>query len=372
MPNGNKNKIGWNLTKVFLTYGALISPLGKDEEEHFLAFKKNRSGVRLMEGAGFDGKSWCLSAFDTKDKITYDRLLQHTINQVLAECPVDIHPSKRIAVVLSTTKANVLPDVSSAFDSSRKMIESSFPEGTDVTIVSNACISGVIAINIAADYIRSDKFDAVCVIGIDVLWDFVVYGFQSLFALSDEACRPYDSQRKGINIGEAAGAVWLTNKVPNRFFVEYLGGASSNDANHISGPSRTGEGLYRAVYRAMKRSNISANDIDFISAHGTATLYNDNMESIAFDRLGLSNIPLNSMKGYFGHTLGAAGVIEVVMSMLSMEHGMLFQSLGYNKNGTDAHVNVITENKQMPVNTVLKTASGFGGGNAALLLRSKS
>lgn len=354
-----------------MTYGALISPLGKNEEEHFLAFQSNRSGVRLVEGAGFDGKSWCLSAFDQKDKITYDSLLQDTINQVLVKCPVD-HHSKRIAVVLSTTKANVQPDVSSAFESSRKIIESSFPKGTDVTIVSNACISGVIAINIAADYIRSDKFDAVCVIGIDVLWDFVVYGFQSLFALSDEACRPYDSQRKGINIGEAAGAVWLTNKVPNGFCVEYLGGASSNDANHISGPSRTGEGLYRAVYRTMKRSHISANDIDFISAHGTATLYNDNMESIAFERLGLSHIPLNSLKGYFGHTLGAAGVIEVVMSMLSMEHGILFQSLGYQKNGTDSPLNVITENKTMPVKTVLKTASGFGGGNAAILLKSRS
>lgn len=356
---------------MFLTYGALISPLGSNEEEHFRAFKENRSGVRLMEGVGFDGKSWCLSAFDPEHRMTYDDLLQETINKALANCPIELHKSNRIAVVLSTTKANVLPDVSLAFDTSRRIIESSFPEGTEVTIVSNACISGVIAINTAADYIRSGNYNAVCVLGIDVLWDFVVYGFQSLFALSDELCRPYDAQRKGINIGEAAGAIWLTSEETDAFSVEYLGGASSNDANHISGPSRTGEGLFRAVNRAMKRANISTNEIDFISAHGTATLYNDNMESIAFERLGLSHIPLNSMKGYFGHTLGAAGVIEVVMSMLSMEHGMLFKSLEYEMNGTDAHVNVITENQKMPITTILKTASGFGGGNAALLLKSR-
>jgi len=360
------------LTKVFLTYGALISPLGNNEEEHFSAFKENKTAVRLIEGAGFDGKSWCLSAFDRNNKLTYDALLLQTINQALTKCPIDLKKIKKIAVVLSTTKANLLPDVSSAFDSSRRIIGSSFPVATELTIVSNACISGVIAINTAANDIRSGNVDAVCVIGIDVLWDFVVYGFQSLFALSDEVCRPYDAQRKGINIGEAAGALWLTKEESSGFSVEYLGGASSNDANHISGPSRTGEGLFRAINRALKRSNISPKEIDFISAHGTATLYNDNMESIAFERLGLSNIPINSMKGYFGHTLGAAGVIEVVISMLSMQHGMLFKSLGYEINGTDAHMNLLTENQNFAVNTILKTASGFGGGNAALILKSRS
>ncbi len=355
---------------MFLSYGALISPLGKNEQEHFIAFQENRTGVRRREGAGFHGKSWCLSAFDPRQPMTYDLLLTQTIVRALEKCPVDLQKTKKIAVILSTTKANLLPDVSSAFDSSRRIIKKEFPVGFDITIVSNACISGVIAINTGADYIRSGEFDAVCVIGIDVVWDFVVFGFQSLFAMSDDCCRPYDAQRNGINLGEAAGAVWLTNKASKEFSVEYLAGASSNDANHISGPSRTGEGLFRAVTRTLDRAKVKAETIDFISAHGTATLYNDNMESIAFERLGLSSVPLNSMKGYFGHTLGAAGVIEVVMSMLSMEYGWLFKSLGYERNGTDALLNVLAENTKTSVNTVLKTASGFGGGNAALLLKS--
>ena len=355
-----------------MTYGAIWSPLGTNEQQHLEAFKENRTGVRSVSGAGFDNKSWCLSAFEDKRSLSYDKLLKNTLLVAMSKFPLHDVKSPKIAVILSSTKANLSPTNSDAFASSRNIIRSIFPSGTEIIVVSNACISGVIAINTGADYVRSGEFDAVCVVGIDVLSDFVVYGFQSLFALSDALCRPYDADRKGINIGEAAGAIWLTRERPHTFSVEYLGGASSNDANHISGPSRTGEGLFRAVNRTLKRSGIAPEQIDFLSAHGTATVYNDAMESIAFERLGLSQTPLNSMKGYFGHTLGAAGVIEVIMSMLSMEHGMVFKCLGFERLGTDTPIDVIHENREMSVKVVLKTASGFGGGNAALMLRSLS
>ena len=156
------------------------------------------------------------------------------------------------------------------------------------------------------------------------------------------------------------------------YAVLYKGGSSSNDANHISGPSRTGEGLVRSVEKTLKRSGLRASDIDFISAHGTATVFNDEMESIAFGRTNLNQVPLNSMKGYFGHTLGAAGVLETIMSIVSMEKNILFPNLGFNETGTSVPLNIIQHMEQKELNTVLKTASGFGGGNASLILQKQS
>ena len=119
----------------------------------------------------------------------------------------------------------------------------------------------------------------------------------------------------------------------------------------------------------MERSKVTSQDIDFISAHGTGTNYNDEMESIAFDRLGLNSTPLNSLKGYFGHTLGAAGLIEVISTMKMMENNHLLKSLGFEEAGTTRSINILEENETQEVTTILKTASGFGGGNASLILK---
>src|SRR5690606_27897990 len=126
--------------------------------------------------------------------------------------------------------------------------------------------------------------------------------------------------RSGINIGEAVATAFVT-KDKGRLAEEavaILGEASCNDANHISGPSRTGEGLYRSIRSALKQSTLETSEIDYISAHGTATLFNDEMEAVAFDRLGMGTIPLNSLKGYFGHTLGASGLLETLVGLHSL------------------------------------------------------
>jgi 3-oxoacyl-[acyl-carrier-protein] synthase-1 len=158
------------------------------------------------------------------------------------------------------------------------------------------------------------------------------------------------------------------NNADHQQTVEYLGGAVTNDANHISGPSPDGEGLYLAIAAAMKEAGVSPADIDFISAHGTATLYNDEMESLALHRAGLSHVPVNSFKGCIGHTLGASGVIETILSVFSMRNNILFKSTGYTENGLSRPLNVITRNMNQPVRRILKTASGFGGCNAAIVI----
>jgi 3-oxoacyl-[acyl-carrier-protein] synthase-1 len=351
----------------------IISPLGENAEANWSAVYDNRSGISLVEGAGFDGEPVYLSKIiDFTSDSKFTQLLIKAMEKVSSGIDESIITSDRTIVIISSTKGELDRNMNDQFGGPVAAITERFHLAHDPIVVSNACISGVLAINAASNFIDANIYEHAVVIGCDVSSDFVVYGFQSLFAISDKPCAPFDSGRNGITMGEGCGAVVLSASrgIFKNPPLELLSGTTANDANHISGPSRTGEGLFRSVKKTMERSQINPEEIDFISAHGTATVFNDEMESIAFDRLGLSNIPLNSLKGYFGHTLGAAGVIETAASMQMVRNGMLIKSLGYQETGTTKPLNIIAENRKAELKTILKTASGFGGGNASLIIRS--
>lgn len=356
------------MSSIYLKYGAIVSPLGTGIKNHFSALENNKSAVTKIENSGFNKEDWYLGKIEGLSENRYTDILKNAIVDFKNNIP-KFSFNERVGIIVSTTKADLSSFPEDTFQSTRNILEEELGTKNDPIFISNACISGLVAINTASDYIQAGVFDDVIVIGIDALSDFVVYGFQSLFAMSDIRTTPYDASRKGISIGEACGIILVSNKQPTQFGVEYLGGASSNDANHISGPSRTGEGLVRAVNETFKRSKINSSSIDYISAHGTGTIYNDEMESIAFNRLEIDKVPVNSYKGYFGHTLGAAGIIEILVSMISLENSRLFKSLGYSTQGTSIPLAIIEENKSATIKTVLKTASGFGGGNAALAFK---
>jgi len=146
-----------------------------------------------------------------------------------------------------------------------------------------------------------------------------------------------------------------------------LSGATSNDANHISGPSRTGEELAMAISRAIGEAGIEASAVDMVSAHGTATMYNDEMEAKAFGLSGLLHSEVHSFKGYTGHTLGAAGVVESAMVAEAIKRQLLIPSPGYENNGVSQQLKITTTMKPAAINYVLKTASGFGGCNASVV-----
>ena len=357
------------MSSLYLTYGTLISPLGVGVDAHFKALSNQESGLHMHENSGFNNENWVLGRINNLNANRYDSLLTLSLNDLKKNVDASVLASEKTLFILSSTKANLEALPHDTFASTRSIIKELTNNSNTPVIISNACISGVIAINTAADYLKANIYNDVIIIGIDALFDFVVYGFQSLFALSDEAAKPFDKNRKGISIGEACGILHLTKTKPEKFAANYLGGTSSNDANHISGPSRTGEGLVRAIEKSLEQTKLSPTDIDYISAHGTGTLYNDEMESIAFSRTQLSAVPLNSLKGYFGHTLGAAGIIETIVSMLSLEHQLLFPSLGFEEQGTSEALNVIQKLESKKIQTILKTASGFGGGNATLILQ---
>ncbi len=356
--------------KIYIGAETIVSPIGIGMEENFESLTDNRSGCTFFEGAGFKKENLHLAKFKGQAK-NFDELLEQGFQELSQNCTKDIVQSERTLVLLSTTKGNLDASISDSIYPSAAALQKKFSLHHFPFVVSNGCASGVIAINLAADFIQSKKYDHLLVLGCDVLSDFVLFGFQSLFAVSAERCQPFDKNRKGINLGEAFAGLILSNSKDaiKDSSIQYLGGSSANDANHISGPSRTGEGLFRSITRSFERSGVSSKDIDFISAHGTGTLYNDDTESIAFNRMGLGNVPLNSLKAYYGHTLGAAGILETAVCLACMRENLLIKSLGFEEQGTPEKVNVILENKKTELRTVLKTVSGFGGFNSSIVLQ---
>ncbi|MBI2258495.1 MAG: beta-ketoacyl synthase [Flavobacteriia bacterium] len=359
------------MKSIYLSTVSLISSLGKNKEEHHQQILSNHSGIKIHEGKGFQGENLSMGWIENLNQNRAISLLNLILNDLDSYIEKSILRKNHTRFIISTTKAEMSNFPNDTFDGLIQCVEKRYDAQNRVYVLSNACISGVLAINTAADYIQFGLCEHCVVIGIDLLWDFINYGFQSLFAVSSDICKPFDEKRNGISIGEAGACIVLSNdfNIFNSFYGQYLSGSCSNDANHISGPSRTGEGLYRSIKKTIEKTTISAQEVQFISAHGTATIFNDEMESIAFNRAELQNVPLNSLKAYFGHTFGAAGVLETGICLLSMEKNILYRSLGFEKLGCTHSINVISEHKQSEVNVVLKTSSGFGGGNATLLLK---
>lgn len=361
---------------------SVVSPLGFSSEENYSKIRQQISGVSKVNDTTLSINSFFAGHISTLTGST-----THTKFEIMCKKAAEVAMEKikldpsRTLYILSTTKGNIELLNTSVKNPERLALHTtakwlSGEAGLkNFLVVSNACISGVLAIIVAKRFLDSSKYDHVVVVGADVLSKFVISGFESLHALSSEPCRPFDAERKGINLGEAAAAIVLSSK-PNELgitaSIKITGAGLSNDANHISGPSRTGMELALAVRQALHEAEKSSTEIDFISAHGTATVFNDEMEAKAFHSLGMDNIPLSSLKGYFGHTLGAAGVVETIMSMHSLLNNEILASKGFDKLGVSQSINVCKELIGKPLTTCLKTASGFGGCNTAIILEKDS
>lgn len=368
------------MEKIYINRANILTPFGNTIETNWNQLLEGNSAVTKVESFGhlkhfYAGKIneeiFCNLKDQVIDNKKYTRLELIGIialQSIVAQAEI----SSRTGFVLSTTKGNINHLSHSINEASipnfAKKIADYFEFKSEPIIVSNACVSGVLAVNVAKRFIEMDTFDNVYVLALDELTDFVLTGFNSFQAMDFELCKPFDQARKGVNLGEAAACIYLSkNKEKNSF--QILGEASINDANHISGPSRTGEGLVLSIESAMKEANVSSNEIDFISAHGTATLYNDEMESIAFNRLQMSKTPTNSLKAFYGHTLGASGLLELVISMKQAEENIILKSNNFKEVGTSVSQNILKENLQKEINVILKTSSGFGGSNAVIILK---
>ncbi|MCM1555785.1 MAG: beta-ACP synthase, partial [Bacteroides sp.] len=283
-----------------------------------------------------------------------------------------------VRLILSSTKGNIdrieqcgdeLPEEAFLGTCARRIADY-FSASMPPLTVSNACISGVSAMVVGQRLIRNGLCDSVIIVGCDTLSLFIAEGFRAFKSVSGQPCRPYDKDRDGLSLGEACGALLLTIDRSKALepAVELAGGAVTNDANHISGPSRTGDGLYLAIRNAMRQAGIGTDDVALVNTHGTATLYNDEMESKAIAWAGLDKVPLNSLKGYIGHTLGASGVVEAVVSAQELREGIVFGTKGFSQTGVPCSVNVFSGHVPVKGRSCVKTASGFGGCNAAVVL----
>lgn len=373
------------MTEIFVSSDNIFSPIGSTTAENFSKLKNNVSGVKQHHDSKMSDQPFQASLFAQtnlgtdsyqKNYTKFENLLIASISDALSKSRV-IPADEKTILIISSTKGNVSlleaeetsEDLSSriSLNTSASKVAGHFQFVNQPIIISNACISGILAILTGMRLIQSGQYEHAVVAGADVISRFVLSGFQSFQAVSQLPCKPFDAARDGINLGEAAATVIITSNKNYSAGFTVAGGSVSNDANHISGPSRTGEELYLAIKKAIQSAGLSSKDIDFISAHGTATLYNDEMEAKAINLAGLGDVPVNSLKGYYGHTLGAAGLIESIISMQSLKENWVLPTRGFENPGVNPAVNVCSAPFISSLKNCLKTASGFGGCNAAMV-----
>jgi len=377
------------MDKIYTIADNIITSLGFTSKENFNNLKSGKSGIaQTTDPKITQVPLYCSQVnnerldFEFKkignpsEYTRLEKMMILSINDSLNQTKID--PSKKDTLfVFSSVKGNIdlIENENHPFEKERinlwaisEQVCKFFNSPNEPVFVSNACISGVTSIIVGAEYLKKGKYKNVIVCGGDVVSEFTPSGFQSFKAVSEQPCKPFDANRTGITLGEGVGTIILSSNkelVQEENPVIFRGGANTNDANHISGPSRTGDGLYYAIRNTLNEAAKTNTDIDYISGHGTATPYNDEMESKAIKWAELDHVPVNSLKSYWGHTLGAAGIIECIAGIHSIKENCLIKTLGYSEHGVSEPINVIKELKETEVKNFLKTASGFGGSNAA-------
>jgi 3-oxoacyl-[acyl-carrier-protein] synthase II len=246
-----------------------------------------------------------------------------------------------------------------------------------VSTISTACSSAANAIMMGAKLIKNGVLDRVIVGGTDSLSKFTLNGFSTLMILTDSYNTPFDNDRKGLNLGEAAAFIVLESdevvKKENKKVLGYLSGyGNANDAHHQTASSENGQGAYLAMEKALKVSGLNKENIDYINVHGTATPNNDLSEGVAMIRIfGENKVPeFSSTKAFTGHTLAAAAGIEAVYSLLAIQNNVIFPNLNFKTKMEEFDLTPVTELKEKNINHVLSNSFGFGG-NCSTLIFSK-
>ena len=359
----------------------ITSPLGMTSAQNYLAVKAGQTALapyadrwgipEPFTAALFSESQW--QAMAREGMTRFESLVMQSVTQALEGTSLDISVP-RVVLILSTTKANVEllgnPEATSEQlhpGESARRIAKALGLTTEPIVVCNACVSGLSALLLAERLLTQQQYDYAIVCGADMLSRFVISGFQSFKSMDSQPCRPYDMERLGMNLGEAAATMILANETtkPQKGWA-LLQGTIRNDAHHISNPSNKGEGAYRALMPLCQQ--VKPEELALVNAHGTATMFMDQMEAIALYRTGLAEKPVNSYKGYFGHTLGAAGVLETILTIQALNDHTILGTRGFQELGVSVPIQVSAAPKTTDKHTFLKLISGFGGTNAALLV----
>ena len=359
----------------------ILSPLGATTAENYQAVKAGRSALaRYDQRWSLPDKVLTASLFSQEQEqqflisglSRFESMVVTSVREALSQTTLDVS-QPNVILIISTTKGDVElleespeADHLSPADSAQRIArELGFT--TNPIVVCNACISGLSALILASRLLEDGQYDYAVVCGADSQSRFIVSGFLSLKALSPEPCRPFDMERMGLNLGEAAATMILSKGVGDWT----LGpGAIRNDATHISNPAKNGEGSCLALKTIVDDNDKES--LAFINAHGTATIFNDQMESVAIERAGLADIPVNAYKGSYGHTMGAAGVLETILSMTALDDQTILATQGFEELGVSGRISLSASHQSTSKSAFVKMLSGFGGCNAALLLEKNS
>lgn len=356
---------------VYLNYASIITGLG-DLESTWQALVEKKSAIVKKEH--FDNallKITGLSLYKRNFNDQYLNLTQSLLEECLADLPA---LPKDTLVIWTGIKNNVefiesiynqtpAPKLQSASDF-RLWVSQRLGLANQGFEINAACASSAVGVALAANYIAEGCFEHVLVVGADIVSQFVYYGFASLKAMTESICMPFDLERNGLTLGDGAVALFLSASQNSN--IRISGCSVTNDANHITGPSRDGAGLAQAIKQAVQRADLELRDVQAFCAHGTGTRYNDAMELAAMNSLyGELQPKIFGVKGAIGHTLGAAGGIEIALCARSLSECKLLPTVGCQ---TPATSNIVLEPTAYPGEVILTTNSGFGGVNAAVIM----
>ena len=365
---------------------SILSPYGLGTEANYRSIKDGKSCLQKYVGkwglpepfyAAFiaDGflKEQCQILRIGNEYTRLEQMAIVVINDAVRTLNLNLSDNN-ILFVFATTKGNVhllgdnisMPMESLHLTQMAKKVAKWFGNNTCPLVVSNACISGLQAQIEAERILSAGKAEYIVTVAVDMLSPFIVSGFQAFKAISDDVCRPFDEDRLGLNLGEAAACVIYkcASGIEKQTCWRIESKAVFNDAFHISHPSKTAEGSYLALKTVTE--DVNPESITMINVHGTATMYNDEMEAVAINRAGLAEVPINSLKGFFGHTMGAAGLVETLITMQSLDDGVILGTKGFYHLGVSRKVNITSDDREAKGRHFIKLISGFGGCNAAV------
>jgi 3-oxoacyl-(acyl-carrier-protein) synthase len=380
---------------VSLVAAGAVTPFGADVDAFWSGLVTGSDGISAIErfpvddlrvGRGGEIKKLRPLPAARRVRCRATQLLLAAAEDLLARSAVSAEP-ERIAVVLGTALGGVeqleramAPGgrvrhaVDALYDSPAHALARRLGARGPVMTVGAACAAGATALGTGADLLRADVVDVVIAGGYDALCRFVMRGFDALRSLTRERVRPFDKRRSGLLLGEAAGLVLMTREgaTAGPRLGRLLGHASASDGSHVAAPDANGRGLELAVRSALDEAGLTPADVEFVSAHGTGTLVNDRIEADVLRRvLGrrAPEVPVNSIKGSIGHTMGAAAALEAVMCLMAGREGVVPQTLGLEEPDPACTLDhVIGSPRAGRPRISLSTSLGFGGCNAALVL----
>jgi 3-oxoacyl-[acyl-carrier-protein] synthase II len=380
---------------VAIVAAGVVTPIGADLDSFWSALVAGRDGISTIERFRVDDlrvprggeiKRVSLASTARPPECRASLFLLAAAEDLLRRCTLDAEPA-RIGVVVGTALGGV-EELEHALDKDPRPTRAAAAlydspghalarhlgaRGPELTL-STACASGATALGLGADLLRADRADLVVAGGFDILCRFVMRGFDALRSLTRERVRPFDRRRSGLLLGEGAALVLMARDGDARGqrLGRLLGHASTSDGAHIAAPHPEGRGLLAALRGALAQAGLEPRDVDFVSAHGTGTTLNDRIETAVLKNgLGprASEIPVNSIKGGLGHTMGAAATLEAIMCLLASRDGIIPATHGYEEADPACDLDYVPRRaRELRPRVSVSTSLGFGGCNAALVL----